>query len=130
MESTNVVVDDQGNISTIPRSDERDTQDLLHTLKDGASANDATLGNSSNHDLEDASPFCESLSQLTDPTTSPAGSNREASRQVQKDHSATNIIRDPEAGVRMRGKPKVNYKAMVATHVTSHPLNPKILRKL
>ena len=62
MESTNVVVDDQGNISTIPRSDERDTQDLLHTLKDGASANDATSGNNSNHDLEDASPFGESLS--------------------------------------------------------------------
>ena len=62
MESTNVVVDNQGTISTIPRSDERDTQDLLDTLKDGASVNDVTSRNSSNHDLEDSSLFGKSLS--------------------------------------------------------------------
>ena len=37
-------------------------------------------------------------------------SNREASRQVQKDHSTIDIIGDPKAGVRKRGKPKVNYR--------------------
>ena len=46
------------------------------------------------------------------------GSNREASRQVQKYHSTTYIIGDPEVGVRTRGKPKVNYK--MVDHFVKH----------
>ena len=36
------------------------------------------------------------------------GFNREASKRVQKDCSTIDIIGDPKAGVRMRGKPNVN----------------------
>ena len=99
MESTNVVADDQGTVSTRPRSDESKTEGSIHRYGDDASANDSTLGNSSSPDTKDASPFAESLSQPEDLTTSSAGSNQEASKQVQKDHSTTNIIRDLEAGV-------------------------------
>ena len=62
MELDNVIIDDQGTISTIPRSDERNTEGPLHTSRDDASANDATLGNSHSIDTGDASPFSQSLS--------------------------------------------------------------------
>ena len=75
MESANVAVDDQGTISKVPKLDESDTEGPLHTSRDDASTNDATSRNSSSLDIEDASPFAESLSQTIDPTTSLAGSN-------------------------------------------------------
>ena len=75
MESANVVVDDQGTISTVPKSDESDTEGPLHTSRDDASTNDATSRNSSSLNIEDALPFAESLSQTIDPTTSLARSN-------------------------------------------------------
>ena len=46
----------------VPRSNECDIERPLHTLRGDASSNDATSRNSSNPDLEDASPFAESLS--------------------------------------------------------------------
>ena len=80
MESTNVVVDDQGTISTASRSDESETKGPLHASRDDASANDATPGNSSSHDTEDDSLFDKSLSEPKDPTISFAEPNREGSR--------------------------------------------------
>ena len=80
MESTNVVVDDQGTVSTGPRSNESETEGSLHRSGDNASTNDATPRNSSILDTEDDSPFVESLSQPEDHTTSSVGSNRETSR--------------------------------------------------
>ena len=118
MESANVVVDDQGTVSTSLMLDESETEGSLHRSGDNASTNDATLGNSSSPDTEDASPFVESLSQLKAHITSSVGSNREASGQVKKDHSITYIIGDPEARVRKRGKQKVNYR--MADHFVEH----------
>ena len=93
MKSANVVVDDQGTVSTSLRLDESEIEGSLHRSGDDASTNDATPGNISRFDNEDASLFAESLSQPEDPTTSSVGgSNREASRQVKKDHSTTDII--------------------------------------
>ena len=78
MDSTNVVVDDQGIVSTNPRSYESETEGPLHRPKDDASANDATPRNGSSPDIEDASPFVQSLSQPKDPTISSVRSNQEA----------------------------------------------------
>ena len=118
MESTNVVVDYQGVVFVGLRSDESETEGSLHRSGDDASTNDATPGNSSSPDIEDASSFSKSLSQPRYPTTSSMRSNREASRQVQKDHSTIDIIGDPKAGVQTRGKPKVNYRMM--DHFVEH----------
>ena len=86
MESANVVVYDQGTVSTSPWSSGSETEGSLHRSTNDASTN-----------TEDASPFVESLSQPKDLTISFVGSNRETSRQVQKDHSTTDIIGDPKA---------------------------------
>ena len=59
MKSANVVVDDQGTVSTGPRLDESETKGSFHRSGDDASINDETLRNSSNPDIEDASPFVE-----------------------------------------------------------------------
>ena len=75
MEFANVIVDYQGTISTALRLDEINTKGPLHTSRDDALENDATPGNSSSPDTEDALPFVESLSQPEDPTTSSEGSN-------------------------------------------------------
>ena len=92
MKSTNVVVDDQETIPTCPRSNESETKGPLYASGDDSSVNNATLGNRSNPNIEDALPLVESSSQSKDPTTSTSGSNRKASKQVQKDHLTTNII--------------------------------------
>ena len=62
MELANVIVNDQGTVSTVPWSDENDTEGPLHTSRNDASTNDATSGNNSSLDIEDATPFTESLS--------------------------------------------------------------------
>ena len=62
MESANVVVNDQGTVSTSPRLDGRKTEGSLYRSGDNASTNDETLGNSSSPDIEDALPFAKSLS--------------------------------------------------------------------
>ena len=110
MESANVVVDDQGTIFIAPRSDESEIEGPLHASRDDASSNDATLGNSSSPDTEDASSVFESLSQPEDPSASSVESNREASKLVKKDHSTIDIIGDPKEGVQTIGNSKVNYK--------------------
>ena len=59
MELANVVVDDQGTVSTGPRSDESETEGSLHRSGDDASTNDATPRNSSSSNTKDASPFAK-----------------------------------------------------------------------
>ena len=61
MESANVVVDDKGIVSIGLRSDESETEGPLHRPIDDALTNDATLGNSSTPDTEDALLFAKSL---------------------------------------------------------------------
>ena len=61
MELANVVVDDQGIVSIGLRSDESETEGPLQRPIDDALTNDATPWNSSTPDTEDASLFTESL---------------------------------------------------------------------
>ena len=50
MESANIVVDDQGTVSTGPRLDEREIEGSLHRSRGNASTNNETPGNSSSLD--------------------------------------------------------------------------------
>ena len=49
----------------------------------------------------------------------------EPSQQVQKNHSASNIIGDPKAGVQMRGNSKVNYREMIGRICYTSKKEPK-----
>ena len=118
-------MDDQGTIFTVPRPKECDTERTLNTLRDDASEDYATSRNSSNLDPKDASPFAKSLSQLVHPTASSVGSDRDASKQVQKYHFVSYTIGDPEERIRMRGKLKVNYREMVGYTCYTSSIEPK-----
>ena len=130
MESSNVIVNDQGTIPIVLRSNESEIEGLLRASGDDVSVNDITPGNRSNPDTEDASPFAESSSQSEDPTTSTVGSNRESSKQVQEDHPTIDIIGDPKAGVQTRGKPKVNHREMMGYMCYNSSIEPKTSRKV
>ena len=89
--SINVVVDDQGFTSIELRKEDVETKGPLCALGDNASTNDATTTSRPNPTVENASSFGKSSSQSENLATSIEGSIREASRQVQKDHSTIHV---------------------------------------
>ena len=109
----NMVVDDHETTLLEIRKDnvEAEVPYSSKTIQnDSIVANDASLNNSTNPASKGVSSSSESSQRHGNPETKTSTYvfNRESSRQVQEDHSTTYIIRELEAGIRTRGKPKVN----------------------
>ena len=86
-----MVVDDQGFTSIELRKEDVETKGPLCALGDNASTNDSTTTSRPNPTVEKVSSFGKSSSQSENLATSIEGSIREASRQVQKDHSTIDV---------------------------------------
>ena len=129
MESVNVVVNYQGSKSTPTMSHDSDVEFLIlnwynknklpYNNETGqnvsVTANDASPSSNTNLVTKGDPPSSDSSHQQGDLKTDLTIDIlvREPSKQVQKNHSASNIIGDPKASVQTQGNSKINYKEMI-----------------